>query len=174
MAGGPSNSPPSGIRGRGILKMTTAWSERTRAVHLHLERCLRWSLQMRLIPPPRSLPAVLSLALVLCSFGSSASAQSVKVPPSIIVGQWKEDTFLSERQCHGHYAAADLQQYLSQARATLWLPDTRSVNLDPSGECITIRVQSLGGARLAELVLRGVNVPRQSVLLLWERPQRQG
>lgn len=129
---------------------------------------------MRPIPPLRPLPAVLSLALVLCSFGSSASAQAVKVPPPIIVGQWKEDTFLPERQCHGGYAAADLQQYLSQARVAMWLPDTRSVSLDPSGECITIRVQSLGGARLAELVLRGVNVPRQSVLLLWERPQRQG
>ena len=129
---------------------------------------------MRPISPLRPLPAVLSLALVFCSFGSSASAQAVKVPPPIIVGQWKEDTFLPERQCHGHYAAADLQHYLSQARVAMWLPDTRSVNLDPSGECITIRVQSLGGARLAELVLRGVNVPRQSVLLLWERPQRQG
>ena len=128
---------------------------------------------MRPISPLRPLPAVLSLALVFCSFGSSASAQAVKVPPPIIVGQWKEDTFLPERQCHGYYAAADLQHYLSQARVAMWLPDTRSVNLDPSGECITVRVQSLGGARLAELVLRGVNVPRQSVLLLWERPQRQ-
>ncbi len=129
---------------------------------------------MRPIPPPRSLPAILSLALVLCTFGSSAMAQSVKVPPPLIVGQWKEDTFLPERQCHGNYAAADLQQYLTRARVAMWLPDTRSVSLDPSGECITIRVQSLGGARLAELVLRGVAVPRESVLLLWERPERQG
>src|SRR6476659_7810163 len=119
---------------------------------------------MRPILPLRPLPAVLSLALVLCSFGSSASAQAVKVPPPIIVGQWKEDTFLPERQCHGHYAAADLQQYLTQARVAMWLPDTRSVNLDPSGECTPIRVQSLGGARLVEWVCREVKVPRQSVL----------
>jgi hypothetical protein len=174
MAGGPSYAPPGGIRGPGILEMTTAWSgahlggaSPPGAVH-------SMEPSMRPILPLRPLPAVLSLVLVLCSFGSSASAQAVKVPPPIIVGQWKEDTFLPERQCHGHYAAADLQQYLTQARVAMWLPDTRSVNLDPSGECITIRVQSLGGARLAELVLRGVNVPRQSVLLLWERPQRQG
>ena len=174
MAGGPSYAPPGGIRRTGILEITTAWFGAHLGVHLHLERCIRWSLQMRPIPPLRPLPAVLSLALALCSFGSSASAQAVNVPPPIIVGQWKEDTFLPERQCHGHYATADLQQYLTQARVAMWLPDTRSVSLDPSGECITIRVQSLGGARLAELVLRGVNVPRQSVLLLWERPQRQG
>jgi hypothetical protein len=129
---------------------------------------------MRPLPPPRSLPAFLSLALVLCSFGSSAMAQSVEVPPPVIVGQWKEDTFLPERQCHGNYAAADLQQYLTRARVAMWLPDTRSVSLDSSAGCIIVRVPSLGAARLAELVLRGVAVPRQTVLLIWEMPQRQG
>lgn len=174
MAGGPCHPDPDGIRKRGILEMTTAWFGAHLAVHLHLERCIRWRTQMRPIPAPKSLPLVLSFTLVLCTFGSSATAQAVHVPSPLIVGQWQEDTFLPERQCHGGYVAADLQQYLTRARVAMWLPDTRSVSLDSSAGCIVVRVPSLGAARLAELVLRGVAVPRQTVLLIWEMPQRQG
>jgi hypothetical protein len=45
------------------------------------------------------------------------------------------------------------------------LPGTHSVAVDNSGRCLAVRVESVGSGRLAELVLRGVSVPRDAVLL---------
>ncbi len=45
------------------------------------------------------------------------------------------------------------------------LPGTQSVAVDNARRCITVQVQSVGSGRLAELVLRGVAVPRTAVLL---------
>jgi hypothetical protein len=97
-----------------------------------------------------------------------------RIPPAPIVGQWPEDAFLPARQCHGRYAAEDLQRFLPRARLALWLPGTRSVVLDPERRCIAITVEGIGAGRLAELVLRGVSVPRRSVLLLLDSRVRRG
>jgi hypothetical protein len=106
------------------------------------------------------------LIICLSALACSPAAQSARIPPAPIVGRWPEVTFLPERQCHGRYAADQLQRYLPRARLALWLPGTRSVALDSSSRCITVTVESVGDGRLAELVLRGVAVPRRSVLLL--------
>ena len=90
-----------------------------------------------------------------------------------IVGRWPETAFLPERQCRGRYAVEELQPYLSRARLAMWLPGTRSITLDPARRCITVTVESVGGGRLAELVIRSMAVPRRAVLLILAgNPQR--
>lgn len=93
-------------------------------------------------------------------------AQAQKVPPAPVLSLWPDPTFLPERQCHGRYAVEDLNRYLPRARVTLWLPSTRTVRLDAERRCLVVTVESVGAGRLAELVLRGVAVPRRAVLLL--------
>ena len=78
---------------------------------------------------------------------------------------WPDPAFLPDVQCHGLYPAEDLNRFMPRARVALWLPGTRSVAVDSARRCITIRVESLGAGRLAELVIRGVSVPRRAVLL---------
>jgi hypothetical protein len=94
------------------------------------------------------------------------ATQSWRVPPAPVLGLWPDPAFSSERQCHGRQASETLQRYLPRARLALWLPGTRGVALDPNRGCITITVGTVGEGRLAELVLRGVAVPRRSVLLI--------
>jgi hypothetical protein len=72
---------------------------------------------------------------------------------------------MPDRQCHGGFATDDLNRFVPRARLALWLPGTRSVAVDPARRCITIKVESAGAARLAELVVRGVAVPRRAVFL---------
>ena len=79
---------------------------------------------------------------------------------------WPDPTYLPERQCHGDYRVEDLNRYLPRARLALWLPSTRSVKLDEQRRCLVVTVESYGTGRLAELLLRGVAVPRRAVLLL--------
>ena len=50
-------------------------------------------------------------------------------------------------------------------RFAMSLPGTHSVSLDSQRRCIAVNVQGVGDGRLAELVLRGVAVPRRAVLL---------
>jgi len=106
------------------------------------------------------------LVSCLLSAGCAAATRAARVPPAPMVGEWPEQTFLPRRQCHGRFAAEQLQQLLPRARLALWLPGTRAVTLDSERKCITITVDGIGSGRLAELVLRGVSVPRRSVLLL--------
>jgi hypothetical protein len=75
------------------------------------------------------------------------------------------------RKCHGGYAGPELSQYLSRARVALWLPSTRAVAMDPDGRCVKLTVASEGAGRLAELVLRGMAVPRNAVVLEVVRPE---
>jgi hypothetical protein len=82
------------------------------------------------------------------------------------VTHWPDPTFLPDRQCHGKYNIEDLKAYLPRARVALWLPGTRAVSLDEERRCLVVRVEGTGDGRLAELVLRGVAVPRRAVLLL--------
>jgi hypothetical protein len=110
---------------------------------------------------------VISVLMAAAVAGACASASSdTRIPPAPIVGHLPDPAFLAESQCPGHYAPEQLQPYLSRARLALWLPGTRSVALDPTRGCITVTVESVGGGRLAELIIRSMAVPRRSVLLI--------
>jgi hypothetical protein len=85
---------------------------------------------------------------------------------------WPDPTFLPERQCRGQYAAQELERLIPRAKLTLWLPGTRRVAIDPTRGCINVLVESIGDGRLAELVIRGVGVPRRAVFLQLDRPPR--
>jgi hypothetical protein len=109
------------------------------------------------------------MGLALASFvtvGCAPVPSSTRIPPAPILTLWPELTFLPERQCHGDYRLEDLRTYLARARLALWLPGTRRVTLDEQRRCLVVTVEGIGGGRLAELVLRGVAVPRRAVLLL--------
>jgi hypothetical protein len=93
-------------------------------------------------------------------------ASSARIPPAPVLNLWPDPTFLPERQCHGNYKVEDLKGYLPRARLAMWLPGTRAVALDEQRRCLVVKVEGIGAGRLAELVLRGVAVPRRAVLLL--------
>lgn len=119
-------------------------------------------------------PAI-GLMLVAGGVGAGcAPMSSTRIPPAPIVGRWPETAFLPERQCRGRYSVEDLQPYLSRARLAMWLPSTRSVTLDSARRCITVTVESVGGGRLAELVIRSMAVPRRAVLLVLVGNPRRG
>jgi hypothetical protein len=103
---------------------------------------------------------------ICCLLGGWAPAQPSQ-PDSTYYGSssWPDPTFMPDRQCHGGFATDDLNRFIPRVRVALWLPGTRSVAVDPAGRCITIKVESAGAARLAELVIRGVAVPRRAVFL---------
>jgi hypothetical protein len=82
---------------------------------------------------------------------------------------WPDPSFVPERQCRGRYATEELERYVPRAKLALWLPGTRSVAVDPARHCITVTVESIGAGRLAELVIRGVSVPRRAVFLRVDR-----
>jgi hypothetical protein len=110
--------------------------------------------------------SVIAALLILGTSGACAPAtRSTAIPPAPIVFRWPDPAFLPERQCRGAYAVEDLERYLGAARLALWLPGTRAVALDGQRRCITVTVESIGDGRLAELVMRGVAVPRKAVLL---------
>jgi hypothetical protein len=119
--------------------------------------------------PIRSLPlAFISLALASSTALAQAPASPpLRIPPAPVLTLWPDPTFLPERQCHGDYRVEDLKRYLPKARVALWLPGTQAVTLDEGRRCLVVRTEGIGAGRLAELVLRGVAVPRQAVLLLW-------
>jgi len=114
------------------------------------------------------------LALSGFAIACGPAARSASIPPAPILGSWPDPAFLPERQCHGRYAVQDLEPYVSRARLALSLPSTRAVTLDRNRRCITITVESVGGGRLTELVLRGVAVPRSAVLLILAGAERRG
>jgi hypothetical protein len=109
---------------------------------------------------------ILAFASFLALAGAPSSA-SAQIPNAPVLTLWPDPTFLPERQCHGNYRVEDLKRYLPQARVALWLPGTRAVTLDEQRRCLVVRVEGIGSGRLAALVLRGVEVPRRAVLLLW-------
>ena len=118
----------------------------------------------------------------LCSFalfglavftvpGRAQAPGAVGLPPAPIRLHWPERAFEPARQCHGEYALPDLERLLPRARLGLWLPSTRTVELNKRRRCITVTVDDVETGRLIELLLRGVAVPRSAVLLqLTERP----
>jgi hypothetical protein len=124
---------------------------------------------------PRSflLPAI-SLGAAVATAACAPTTKTAGIPPAPIALRWPDPAFLPERQCQGAYDPQEVERYLSRARLALTLPGTRSVALDRDGRCITVVVESVGGGRLAELVMRGVSVPRGAVLLRLESPERRG
>jgi hypothetical protein len=112
----------------------------------------------------------------LCSaaLGCAPVPEATRVPPAPIVFRWPDPAFLPEVQCHGGYTVAELEQYLPSAQVALQLPGTRRVAVDPERRCLTVTVDGIGDGRLAELVLRGVAVPRDAVLLQLAESDRHG
>lgn len=135
-----------------------------------MNRYLPASLRRTQLPAART-AGLATLAAVL-SLACAPAAESARIPPAPVVGSWPEYAFLPERQCHGRYALDVLERYVSRAQLALWLPGTRSVALDRERQCITVIVNSVGGGRLAELIMRGVAVPRSAVLLLLAGSER--
>ena len=122
----------------------------------------------------RPLVSAILLAVSTASLACAPATHTARIPPAPIVGQWPDPAFLPDRQCRGRYAVDQLEPYLSRARLALWLPSTRSVALDPVRRCITVTVESVGGGRLAELVIRSMAVPRRAVLLILAGDDRRG
>jgi hypothetical protein len=117
---------------------------------------------------------VVSLIACTTNAACSTATESARIPPAPIAFRWPDPAFLPERQCHGGHAPEDLERYLSRARLALTLPGTRSVTLDAQRSCITVTVEGVGSGRLAELVMRGVAVPRSAVLLRIGEAGRRG
>lgn len=113
-------------------------------------------------------PAVTIASLMACA----PAAQSGRVPPAPVALLWPDPTFLPERQCRRAVPLERLESYLPRANLTKTIPGTRSVTLDRDRGCLTIVVESVGSGRLAELIIRGVSVPRRAVLLLLASPER--
>ena len=111
-------------------------------------------------------------ACCLLALGWKSSPPAAAGLPTASSAGWPDPTFLPDRQCRGHYAAQELERLIPRAKLTLWLPGTRRVAIDPARRCITILVESIGDGRLAELVIRGVAVPRRAVFLQLDRPPR--
>jgi hypothetical protein len=103
--------------------------------------------------------------LCIAAAAGTPAPQLTPTPISAVMDNWPDPSFLPERQCRGRYATEDLQRFAPRAKLALWLPGTRSVAVDSVRHCITITVESFGAGRLAELVMRGVAVPRRAVFL---------
>jgi hypothetical protein len=52
------------------------------------------------------------------------------------------------------------------------IPGIQSVTVDRERGCLAVVVDDVGTGRLAELIIRGVSVPRSAVLLLLAPPER--
>ena len=115
-----------------------------------------------------------SIAVCSTALGCAPVPESTRIPPAPVVLRLPDPAFLPELQCHGAYTVAELEEYLPRAQVTLQLPSTRRVAVDAARRCLMVIVDGVGAGRLAELVLRGVAVPRDAVLLLLAESERQG
>ncbi len=114
------------------------------------------------------------LALASAAVGCAPAAESTSFSTGPVVYRWPDPAFLPEVQCHGAYTVAELQEYLPLAQVALQLPGTRAVALDQERRCLTVVVDGFGSGRMAELLLRGMAVPRTAVLLQMSTPEPQG
>jgi hypothetical protein len=123
-----------------------------------------------------ALPALIRAAAPAAAIGSllacAPATERTGIPPAPIALRWPDPTFRPERQCHRAVPTEHLEGYLQRATLTMAIPGTRSVTLDRQRGCLTIVVESVGTGRLAELIIRGVSVPRHAVLLLLASPPR--
>ena len=109
---------------------------------------------------------VTAAAAITSLLACAPASQQAGIPPAPIALRWPDPTFLPERQCHRAVSADHLESYLKRASLTLTIPGTQSVTLDRHRGCLTIVVEGVGSGRLAELIIRGVSVPRSAVLLM--------
>ncbi len=114
------------------------------------------------------------LALGFAAVGCAPSAESTRFSTGPVVYRWPDPAFLPEVQCHGEYTVSELQAYLPLAEVALQLPGTRAVAMDQERRCLTVTVDGFGSGRMAELLLRGMAVPRTAVLLQISTPEPQG
>ncbi|HET6778782.1 MAG TPA: hypothetical protein VFH26_07815 [Gemmatimonadales bacterium] len=113
-------------------------------------------------------PTIAIASLLACAPGTQRSG----VSPAPVALRWPDPAFLPERQCRRALPAEHLAGYLRRASLTMTIPGTRSVTMDRERGCLTIVVESVGSGRLAELIIRGVAVPRHAVLLVLASPER--
>ena len=72
-------------------------------------------------------------------------------------------TAAAAQSCAGTAGTASLEELMPRASVALALPGTDQVAIDPGGRCIDVQVRTPGTARLAALILRGVDVPWEVV-----------
>ena len=97
--------------------------------------------------------------------GACAPPPAPAIPPAPIRMHWPDPAFEPSKQCRGNFELADLEGLLPRAQVAWWLPATRAVQLDSTRRCLVVSVEDTETGRLAELLLRGVAVPRRAVLL---------
>ena len=114
------------------------------------------------------------LALGSAAAGCAPAADSTMLSTGPVVYRWPDPAFLPEVQCHGGYSVAELQTFLPLAEVALQLPGTRAVALDEQRRCLNVVVDGFGSGRMAELLLRGMAVPRTAVMLQMSTPEPQG
>jgi hypothetical protein len=105
------------------------------------------------------------LAALATNVSYASASESTPVFPGPLFLRGPDPAFTPDRQCRGRYAADDLARYLPRARLAMSLPGTQSVTLDNVRRCIVVNVHTVGSGRLAELVMRGVTVPRKAIFL---------
>jgi hypothetical protein len=86
---------------------------------------------------------------------SSAAAAALALPSAMA----------GAKPCSGEIGTTALEELLPRARVALDLAGTDQVAIDSGRRCIGVQVRTSGTARLAKLVLRGMNVPREAVEL---------
>jgi hypothetical protein len=116
------------------------------------------------VHPLKSACLAWSGLVALCLIAPVKTAVAQQAVTSTLT-PWPDPTFFPDRQCRGQYATTELEHYVRRAKLAMWLPGTRSVAVDPARPCITVTVESIGAGRLAELLIRGVSVPRRAVFL---------
>jgi hypothetical protein len=126
-----------------------------------------YTISARVLMRPMA-PLTLAVSVIACA----PATRTAPIPPAPVASRWPDPTFLPDRQCHRPLPAERLEGYLARASLTMTIPGTRSVTLDRQRGCLTIVVESVGSGRLAELIIRGVSVPRRAVLLLLASPER--
>jgi hypothetical protein len=69
------------------------------------------------------------------------------------------------KPCSGAASVQELEELLPRASLALALAGTDQVAIDSTRHCIGIQVRSYGSARLVKLILRSMEVPRETVEL---------
>jgi hypothetical protein len=69
---------------------------------------------------------------------------------------------LSAKPCAGGTGVPSLEELLPRVSTALDLPGTDQVAIDQARRCISVQVRTHGTARLVKLLLRGLEVPRET------------
>jgi hypothetical protein len=117
----------------------------------------------------RLAPLLLNL-IAASGLACSPATSELRIPPAPIRGRWPDPAFEPSRQCHGDHALPGLENLLPRARLASWIPGIQAVELDSGRRCIIVTVEDTETGRMAELLLRGVAVPRRAVLLRLDAP----